>query len=51
MIVGVLTTCHTLEIGVCSCTDGTRNSQRASVSYVTNTWNVILLNKKNTYSK
>ena len=28
MIVGVLTTCHTpLEIGVYSCTDGSRNSQ------------------------
>jgi hypothetical protein len=30
MIVGVLTTCHThntLEIAVCSCTDGSRNSQ------------------------
>jgi len=27
MTVGVLTTCHTLETGVCSCTDGSRNSQ------------------------
>ena len=26
-IVGVLTTCHTLDIAVCSCTDGSRNSQ------------------------
>ena len=35
---------NTLEIGVCSCTDGSRNSQRAPVRYVTKTWSVVLLN-------
>jgi len=40
----------TLEIRVCSCTDGSRNSQRASVRYVTKTWSVVLSNKKNTFT-
>ena len=37
---------NTLEIRVCSCTNGSRNSQRAPVRYVTKTWSVVLLNKK-----
>ena len=40
----------TLEIGVCSCTDGAITSQRAPVWYVTKTWSVILLNKKSIFS-
>ena len=39
---------NTLEIGVCSCTDGSRNSQRAPVRYVTKS--VVLLHKKYIYS-
>jgi len=42
--------CDTHEIGVCSCTDGSRNSQRTYVRYVTKPWSVVLLNKKKTYS-
>jgi len=37
---------NTLETGVCSCTYGSRNSQRTPVTYVTKTWSVVLLNKK-----
>jgi len=48
MIVGSFN--NTLEIVVCSCTDGSRNIQGAPVRYVTKTWSVVLLNKKNTYT-
>jgi len=41
-----------VRVGVCSCTDGSRNSQRAPVRYVryvTKTWSDVLLNKKKTH--
>ena len=37
---------NTLEIGVFSCTDGARNSQRAPVRHVKKTWSVVLLSKR-----
>jgi len=40
---------NALETRECSCTDGSRNSQRAALRYVTITWSVVLLNKKYIY--